>query len=182
MKSKSSRRQFLHQSGRTAALVSTLSLLGKARAAKSKKAPIKVGQIGVGHAHADGKMKALRNSPDWDVVGVVEPDPELRSKAEQVTTYEGLKWMTAEELLNVPGLEAVAVETKVNQLLDAAEMCIAAGKHIHLDKPPGSNLPSFRQLWSEADRQRLTIQMGYMYRYNPGIVLLHEFLRKGWLG
>ena len=96
-------------------------------------------------------MKALRNSPDWDVVGVVEPDPELRSKAEQETNYEGLKWMSAEELLNVPGLEAVAVETKVNQLLDAAEMCIAAGKHIHLDKPPGSNFQRFRQLWSEAD-------------------------------
>ena len=26
------------------------------------------------------------------------------------------------------------------------------------------------------------VQMGYMYRYNPAVVLLHEFLRRGWLG
>ena len=26
------------------------------------------------------------------------------------------------------------------------------------------------------------IQMGYMYRYNPGVVLLREFLQQGWLG
>lgn len=26
------------------------------------------------------------------------------------------------------------------------------------------------------------VQMGYMYRYNPGVVLLREFLSKGWLG
>ena len=24
--------------------------------------------------------------------------------------------------------------------------------------------------------------MGYMYRYNPAVVLLREFLKKGWLG
>ena len=24
--------------------------------------------------------------------------------------------------------------------------------------------------------------MGYMYRYNPGIILLHQFLERGWLG
>jgi predicted dehydrogenase len=33
-----------------------------------------------------------------------------------------------------------------------------------------------------AARQKLMVQMGYMFRYNPGIVLLREFLREGWLG
>src|SRR5690606_23377567 len=28
----------------------------------------------------------------------------------------------------------------------------------------------------------LMVQMGYMYRYNPAIVLLREVLRRGWLG
>ena len=26
------------------------------------------------------------------------------------------------------------------------------------------------------------MQMGYMYRYNPAVVLLREFLKSGWLG
>ncbi|MEZ6079642.1 MAG: hypothetical protein R3C56_29430 [Pirellulaceae bacterium] len=38
--------------------------------------PIRVGQIGVGHAHAN-KLAVYRASPDYEVVGVVEPDPLL---------------------------------------------------------------------------------------------------------
>ena len=35
---------------------------------------IKIGQIGVGHAHAT-KLSVYRHSPDYEVVGIVEPDP-----------------------------------------------------------------------------------------------------------
>ena len=68
---------------------------------------IKIGQIGVGHAHAAGKMDVYRKSPEYEVVGVVEPDEKLRRQAEQQATYQGLPWLTVEQLLNVPGLQAV---------------------------------------------------------------------------
>jgi predicted dehydrogenase len=90
--------------------------------------------------------------------------------------------MTREQLLNVPGLQAVLVETKVKDLLDNAEACVAAGKHVHIDKPAGESLPQFRRILESATKQKLIIQMGYMYRYNPAIVMLREFLSKGWLG
>src|SRR5262245_781796 len=128
-------------------------------------AKIKIGQLGVGHAHAAGKMEAFRKSPDFEVVGVAEPDAKLRSAAENQPPYQDLPWMTQEQLLNVPGLEAVAVEMRVAGLLDAAEAAIAAGKHIHLDKPAGESLPQFKRILDEAARRHLTVQMGYMYRY-----------------
>ena len=56
-------------------------------------------------------MEALRGSPDFEVVGIVEPDPVRRARAEQTKTYADLTWMTEEQLLNAPGLQAVAVET-----------------------------------------------------------------------
>jgi predicted dehydrogenase len=142
---------------------------------------IKVGQIGVGHAHAS-KLSVYRQSPDYEVVGIVEPDPELRKQAESQAAYRDLKWMTQEQLLNTPGLQAVLVETHVRDLLDVAEVCIAAGKHIHLDKPAGESLPQYRRLLKSAAEQKLLVQMGYMFRYNPAVVLLREFLSKGWLG
>ena len=43
---------------------------------------IKIGQIGVGHAHAAGKMDVYRKSPEYEVVGVVEPDEKLKRQAE----------------------------------------------------------------------------------------------------
>jgi predicted dehydrogenase len=85
-------------------------------------------------------------------------------------------------LLNVPGLELVLVETRVRDLLDAAEACIAAGKHVHLDKPAGESLPQFSRILSESRKKNLVVQMGYMYRYNPGVVVLRDFLARGWLG
>ena len=90
--------------------------------------------------------------------------------------------MTQEQLLNVPGLQAVLVETRVRDLLNAAESCIAAGKHIHLDKPAGESLPQFQRILESAAKQKLLVQMGYMYRYNPAVVLLRDFLKQGWLG
>ena len=143
---------------------------------------IKIGQIGVGHAHASGKMGAYRKSADYEVVGIVEPDPQLRRHAQSQSVYQGLTWMTQEQLLNVDGLQAVAVETQVRDLLNVAEVCVGQRLHIHLDKPAGENLPQFKRILDDAERKHVLVQMGYMYRYNPGFVLLRNFLERGWLG
>jgi predicted dehydrogenase len=143
---------------------------------------IKIGQIGVGHAHAAGKMAAYRANPDFEVVGVVEADPQLRTQAQSSPVYRDLKWMTQEQLLDSPGLAAVAIETQVRHLLDTAEACIAAGKHIHLDKPAGSSLVQFQRILDQAASKHLLVQMGYMYRYSPAVLLLREFVQRGWLG
>lgn len=142
---------------------------------------IKIGQIGVGHAHAS-KLSVYRASPDYDVVGIVEPDEALRKIAENSPAYRGLPWITLDQLLNTPGLQAVLVETHVRDLLGNAEQCVRAGKHVHIDKPAGESLPQFKRILEEATARKLLVQMGYMYRYNPAIVLLRDFLKQGWLG
>ena len=142
---------------------------------------IKIGQIGVGHAHAS-KLSVYRQSKDYEVVGLVEPDDRLREAAESKEVYRGLPWMTREQLLNVPGLRAVLVETRVRDLLDTAEACVGAGMHVHLDKPAGESLPQYRRILEAASEKNLWVQMGYMYRYNPAVVLLREVLKRGWLG
>lgn len=156
-------------------------LTSHARAAMSAPPRIRIGQIGVAHAHAN-KLAVYRNSPDYEVVGICEPDEQLRKRAATQGPFKDLPWMTQEELLNVPGLQAVLVETEVRRLLDVAEICVAAGKHVHVDKPAGESLRQFAGILDSAAKQKLLLQMGYMYRYNPGIVLLREFLKNGWLG
>jgi predicted dehydrogenase len=74
------------------------------------------------------------------------------------------------------------VETRVADLLDNAEACVKAGLHVGIDKPAGESLPQFSRLLEMAAKKKLLVQMGYMYRYNPAVVMLREFLRKGWLG
>ena len=73
---------------------------------------IKIGQIGIGHNHGSEKMRALRAHPEvFEVVGVTEPDPGWREKRGNLDVYQGLPFLTEEELYSIPGLEAVAVET-----------------------------------------------------------------------
>ena len=71
------------------------------------------------------------------------------------------------------------VETCVRELLNTAEACVNAGKHVHLDKPAGESLSQYESILKSADRHKLMVQMGYMYRYNPGFVMLRKFLREG---
>lgn len=164
--------------GTVAALTSVSAQRAHAKAAASR---IKIGQIGVGHAHAT-KLDVYRNSPDYEVVGIVEPDKQLRERAGEQPPYRGLSWMTTEQLLNTPGLSAVLVETRVRDLLATAQTCIDAGKHVHLDKPAGESLPAYKRLLAAAQQKSLLVQMGYMYRYSPAFMLLHSFLKQGWLG
>lgn len=170
------RRQFIQLT----ALAATTSV-SQASAGGPRK--VKIGQIGTGHAHAGGKMDGLRRlTDDFEVVGVVESDPQRRALAESQGVYRGLKWMTEEQLLNTPGLEAVAVETTVRDLVPTAARCIAAGMHIHMDKPAGESLAAFKQLLDEATRRGRCVQMGFMFRHNPAFRLCFQAVREGWLG
>lgn len=173
------RRTFL-QTSVSAAALSTCGRLSNA--SQGMKPPrIKVGQIGVGHAHAS-KLSVYRASEAYEVVGIVEPDEALRQSAEKSAVYRDVPWLSEQQLLNTPGLQAVLVETRVRDSLNTAERCIAAGKHVHLDKPAGESLPQYRRLLAAAEKQNLLVQMGYMFRYSPAVVLLRQFLSQGWLG
>ncbi|HVU87955.1 MAG TPA: Gfo/Idh/MocA family oxidoreductase [Pirellulales bacterium] len=144
--------------------------------------PIKIGLIGTGHSHAAGKLAALRANADFEVVGVAEPDQKLAAAAQGAAAYQGLPFVAEEQLLNTPGLTAVAVETNVPDLLAAGERVIEAGKHLHLEKPGGASLPRFRRLLDMAARKHLVVQLGYMYRYSPAILLMRDLVKQGALG
>ena len=173
------RRDFLQTSGLACA---SLAVSPLAVSAQSTKPRIRIGQIGSAHAHASGKMDTMRASADFEVVGVVELDERRRAALATSKTYAGVPVMTEEELLNTPGLKAVAVETEVKDLVPTAARCIAAGKHIHLDKPAGESLPALRRLLDDATARKLSMQMGYMLRYNPAIELCRKLIREGALG
>ncbi|MEN6337727.1 MAG: Gfo/Idh/MocA family oxidoreductase [Phycisphaerales bacterium] len=141
---------------------------------------IKIGQIGITHEHASGKMDTLRRLPElYEVVGVVaEEDADGR----ECPCYEGLEWMTEEQLLDTPGLQAIAVETDMTELAPTALRCMERGLHMHLDKPGGETLEPFRRLLDGCQAKGLALQLGYMYRTNPAIKLCFKALREGWLG
>ena len=114
---------------------------------------IRIGQIGTSHAHASGKMDAIRSLTHlYEVVGIAEPIPGRQLRAERQESYAGLKWLTEEALLSDPSVQAIAVETALGDAARAALACLRAGKHIHLDKPGAESLrktsPRTWRLWN----------------------------------
>ena len=143
---------------------------------------IKVGQIGTRHAHAAGHYETLKNSQDYELVGIAEPDAEARARAEKSAAYAGAKWMDIDELLRTPGLQVGAVETHVGGLLAAAKRVVDASLHLHLDKPAGESLPEFKKLLDAATAKQRLVKMGYVFRSNPAFTFMRKALKDGWLG
>ncbi len=142
---------------------------------------IKIGQIGIGHNHGEAKMLAVRKFPElFEVVGYAEESDEWVEKRGGLGGYAGLSRMSVEKLLSA--CDAVLVESDVWNLTKYAHLCIDAGKHIHMDKPASGTLAEFKELLSAAKQKALTVQMGYMYRYNPAIKKCLAMIRNGELG
>ncbi|WP_269523595.1 Gfo/Idh/MocA family protein [Coraliomargarita parva] len=146
------------------------------------KQKIKIGQIGTGHLHAY-KIGALKLHPDvFEIVGVAEDDPARRQAAQQHPAYQGLDWTRSDELLAMPHLDAILVEVEEHDTVQVAMRCVQAGKHLHVDKPGGESLASFKALLQEAQKRQRIIQMGYMYRNSPVIEFCLKAVREGLVG
>lgn len=148
---------------------------------------IKIGQIGICHEHASGKINTLRKMPEvFEIVGVVddrESSKGVKFLPENLLgPYEGLKFMSEEELLRTPGLQAVTVEVPNTDLVSTALRCMGRNLPMHMDKPAGEDLKLFKKLLDGCKARKLPFQMGFMFRANPAIQLCQKMLRENWLG
>lgn len=145
---------------------------------------IKIGQIGIGHNHGAAKTADCRRLPElFDFVGIAMPECDnAYIKRKELEAYKDIPFMTVDELFAIPDLEAVLIETTVPNLVPYGQMAIDRGLHIHLDKPAGENFEEFEKLLLDAKAKKLAVQMGYMYRYNPGVLYALEQIEKGRLG
>lgn len=166
---------------KTAAATATLALPALSTPQEFKK--IRIGMIGTAHSHAAGKLSAVQKKKDlFELVGVCEPDEKRRQSLPQRREYANVPIMTLEQLLNHPGLEAVLVEGAVREKATLALAPAQAGLHIHLEKPGGSSLDQFTQIIRLAKQKEKIVQLGYMFRGNPGFELAFQAAREGWLG
>jgi predicted dehydrogenase len=140
-------------------------------------------QYGTGHGHAAGKAAAMRANPDVDFAGVYEPDPAARAAASVQRPYADVHWFrSAAELLEDPAVQAVAIEGLNAHSLPMAIEAARAGKHLWYDKPAGDDWAFYQELIEVIRARDVSLQMGYMFRYQDGFQRLAEWVRGGLLG
>jgi predicted dehydrogenase len=139
---------------------------------------IRIGFLGGSHSHAEGKIAAVRESSDFDIAGIWEPNAKVAASYEKA----GFRLVRKNEILDDPSIRVIGVETDVASHAEYALAALEAGKHVHVEKPPADNLPAFVKLQSEARKRSLLLQVGYMWRYNPASRRAIEAAKAGWLG
>lgn len=167
------RRKFLQNTSAT--LLTTMA----AHAAVSN---VRTGMLGTGHSHFSGKLKAMMDSPDYEIAGIVENDTEARARVRKDPRLASIRWMSEEELLKDPSIRMVVVECHAWEALPWGRKVIDAGKHLHLEKPPGNDWSAFKELINEARRKKLLVQTGYLWRWHEGVLAAIGAAQKGWLG
>lgn len=142
---------------------------------------LKIGQIGIGHNHGAEKMHTVRRFPElFEVIGYAEVNERWIEKRGQNPDYQGIPRLSVEEVIERS--DAVLIESDVWDLTKYAQMCVDAGKHIHMDKPASGTLEEFKTLLDTAKSKDLVVQMGYMYRYNPAVQKCFEHIKNGDIG
>lgn len=173
------RREFVKRSMAATVSAGNLSISDLSRA---QPPPIRCALLGLGHGHCIDALRVLQDLEEYDVVGVCEPDEAMRGRYREQAELAAIRWLSQEDLLNDDSIRMTAVESDVPRLLQFGRAAVEAGKHIHLDKPAGASLPDFIELLDKAEQRNLVVQMGYMFRYNPGFELIRRAVREGWLG
>ena len=130
----------------------------------------KIGVIGVGHLGRH-HVKHLVNHTHANFIGITDIDIDrTREIAEE---FDCASYGSLESLLDE--VDAVSIVTPTRTHADVAEQCIAAGKHVFIEKPITKTVAEADQLLQQAAEQNIVIQVGHIERLNPALLALKEF-------
>ncbi len=145
---------------------------------------LKVVQIGMEHDHAGVILDSLRRQNDvFDLVGYVIPEEDsVDQRDKNKWAQEGLRQLTTEEALAVPGLQGAVIETSEKLLTKYALLAAERGLAVHMDKPGGDEGEPYQNLIRYLKAHGNVFSLGYMYRFNPAVQKIFEMVRNGDLG
>lgn len=142
---------------------------------------IKIAQIGTSETtHSAHIMNAMLEMSDiFEVVGVADVDVH---KCPLNPIFSNVPQMSVEELLDIPGLEAVVIDCDENLLTKYAIMVAEKGLPIQFEKPGSESDAEFDKLIDIVEKKQLVFHTSYMYRYNPAVMYAKEKIQNGDIG
>ncbi len=147
----------------------------------STERPVKVGLIGCGQAAVRGHLPALKRVRGAEVVALADLNPD---RLRQVADRFGIERRCANvaDLLEHPGLEAVAVCVPARFHVEVAAAVLEAGKHLFLEKPLALSLPECDRLMETAEGSPGIATVGFNMRWHRLVRQARQLVRAGRLG
>lgn len=86
------------------------------------------------------------------------------------------------DLLDDPGIDAVAIATPVSTHYELALQALQAGKHVLVEKPFTATVEQGQRLIEEAERRQLTLMVDHTFLFTPAVRKIKELVDAGELG
>ncbi|MDR3508580.1 MAG: Gfo/Idh/MocA family oxidoreductase [Caulobacteraceae bacterium] len=130
--------------------------------------PIQIGIVGIGKIARDQHIPALRADPAFHLTAGASPH----------AGFEGLEvHHSLDEMLDAhPDLDAVALCTPPQERYALAHAALSRGKHVFLEKPPGSTLSEVEALRQQAKRMDRTLFASWHSRFAPAVEPARQWL------
>ena len=148
---------------------------------------IGIGLIGtgfMGKAHAFAYRSALAAFPDIPAPSLEAiADVNAEGAAAAARQY-GFKRSTGDwkDLIADPKIHVISITTPNTLHKEMALAAIAAGKHVHCEKPLSPTLKDSEEMMKAADAKKVVTQVGFNYIKNPLLKLAREMAQGGELG
>ncbi|KQT88186.1 Gfo/Idh/MocA family oxidoreductase [Aurantimonas sp. Leaf443] len=130
--------------------------------------PIRLGIAGVGKIARDQHLPAIAANPDFELVAAAS----RHAGVEGVPSYADFGEMLETE----PSIEAVALCVPPEPRRAMAELAIARGKHVLLEKPPGATLSEVEHLIDLAREAGVTLFATWHSRFAPAVETARDLL------
>ena len=136
---------------------------------------LNIGIIGAGLMGQLAHIKNYAAIEDCQIVALAEHRPILRKK---VATMYGISktYETHTELLKDPNVEAVVIITPRQFTGPVAYDCLMSGKHVLTEKPMAGTFEQGKRLVETAKKQKVKYVVGYMKRYDEGVLEAKNYL------
>lgn len=139
---------------------------------------VSVGVIGCGHI-SDHYCQGLKHFRILDLRACADLD---MGRARKLAAEHGIAAMTVDQLLADPDIEIVVNLTPPAAHFDVAMQVIAAGKHIHNEKPLTQTREQGRELLKAADHAGLRVGCAPDTILGGGLQTSRKLLDDGWIG
>jgi predicted dehydrogenase len=133
---------------------------------------LRAGVIGVGYL---GRFHAQKYAllDETELVGVMDSDLQ---RAEAVASEcETSAFSSYSDLIDKVDLISIAVPT--HDHFSVARDCLAAGRHVLIEKPITQTVQEAEELIEIAKAQKVVFQVGHLERFNPAILALEGVLK-----
>ncbi len=177
---KTTRRAFLAAAG---AAAGTLVLPRRSHALSD--GPLKIGVIGVGwYGMVDAK--AALSVGGVEIVAVCDVDSEhLKAAADEIEKLQASRpkeLKDYQELLELPGLNAVIIGTPPQWHALPFIAAVEKGPHVYCEKPVAYDIREGRAMVDAAKASKSVVQFGFQRRQSLALKEVSEFIKKGGIG